>query len=125
MTNSTTKVQHLKKTIAAGLMTGVALLGAATAHADNTSNFLDYAHGQGTGVVADANILVVPGGDTELISLAKIACAAYDSQGGQAAIAAVRAKQPNIAIRNKDPMLVLDAPTLLEIRAVNYYCPWL
>ena len=67
---------------------------------------------------------MVPGGDTELVSLAEIACTTYEARGGMAAIAAVRAAQPNITFRKKDPMLIPDAPTLLENHAVNYYCPW-
>lgn len=112
----------MKKIVAAGLMTAAAALASAgTAHADNTSDFLDAAHGRGRVLY---NQLVVPGGDAELVSLAKIACTTYATQGGMAAIAAVRAAQPTITFRNKDPMLIPDAPTLLELHAVNHYCPW-
>ena len=87
------------------------------AHADNTSDFLDAAHGWG-GV---RNVLVVPGDDTELVSLAQIACTTYEAEGGMAAIAAVRDAEPNITLGKKDPTLILDAPTLLENFAVTYY----
>lgn len=109
----------MKVLIAAGLLTAAGLASAGTAHADNTSDFLDAAHGWG-GV---RNVLVVPGGDTELVSLAKIACTTYEAKGGMAAITAVRAAEPNITFGNKDPMLMLDAPTKLENFAVTYYCP--
>ena len=39
-------------------------------------------------------VVTVPGGERELLSLAQIACAAYDKSGGLAAIAAVKAAQP-------------------------------
>lgn len=69
-------------------------------------------------------VVTVPGGDAELVLLANVACAAYDKDGGSAAIAAVEAAEPNITFSRKDPMLILDAPTLLENKALTYICPW-
>jgi hypothetical protein len=110
---------------AAALLVTGAVMAAGTAHADgDSSSFLAAAHGHGSGgLMQGYNILVVPGGDPELISLAKIACAAEASTTGPGGAAAVKAAEPNVTFANKDPMLTTDAPTLLMMRALDSYCP--
>jgi hypothetical protein len=85
--------------------------------------FLDTMHGQNTGSLGVPPVVVVPGGDEELLMLANVACAAYEKGGGLAAVAAVKAAQPNITFSQKDPRLIPDAPTFLELKALNYICP--
>jgi hypothetical protein len=123
-----------KKIIVAGaagaqplaLLIGAALaaLGfTANAHADSGNReFLAAMHGQEPGTTR-MTAVKVPGGDAELLLLANVACDAYEMGGGLAAIAAVKAAEPNITFSRKDPMLILDAPTLLEIKALTYICP--
>ena len=93
------------------------------AHADTGSReFLAAMHGQESGTTR-MTVVTVPGGDGELVWLAKVACDAYDKSGGLAAIAAVKAAEPNITFSKKDPRLILDAPTFLENKALIYICP--
>ena len=95
----------------------------ANAHADSgSSEFLAAMHGQEPGTTR-MTVVTVPGGDAELLFLANVACAAYDKDGGLAAIAAVKDAQPNITFSKKDPLLILDAPTFLENKALTYICP--
>jgi hypothetical protein len=102
-----------KKIMAAGaaithplaLLIGAALglLGVtANAHADSgDSEFLAAMHGEEPGTTR-MTAVKVPGGDAELLSLANVACDAYRKGGGLAAIAAVKAAEPNITYSRKD-----------------------
>lgn len=78
------------------------VIGAGIAHADSwggsEGDFLDHAHGDGTG-----NVLAVPGGDAELVSLANVACTTIQNQGFSAAIDAVRAAEPKLTFAKKNP----------------------
>ena len=78
-------------------------------------------HGQDSGTTR-MNAVTVPGRDTELLLLANVACDTYDKGDGLAAIAAVKAAEPNITFSKKDPMLILDAPTFLENKALTHIC---
>ena len=86
--------------------------------------FLATMHGQNPDILEMPRpVVMVPGGDEELLMLASVACAAYEKGGGSAAVAAVKAAQPDITFSSKDPRLILDAPTFLELRALDYICP--
>ncbi len=95
----------------------------ATSGAD-IGKFLETMHGQNPDILgAPRPVVMVPGGDDELLLLANVACAAYEKDGGLAAVAAVKTAQPNITFSKKDPRLITDAPTFLELRALDYICP--
>ena len=105
----------------AAITVGMGAVGQAHANS-GSSEFLAAMHGQEPGTTR-MTVIAVPGGDAELVVLANVACAAYDRDGGLAAIAAVKAAEPNITFSRKDPVLILDAPTFLEIKALTYICP--
>lgn len=94
----------MKRLVIGGLAALAAALGlTGNAHADSgNSEFLAAMHGREPGTTR-MTVVTVPGGDTELVLLANVACAAYDKSGGMAAIAAVKAAEPNVAFSTKDP----------------------
>jgi hypothetical protein len=115
-------LRRLAVVFIAAITVGIGAVG--QAHADSgSSEFLAAMHGQEPGTTR-MTVVTVPGGDAELLWLANVACDAYEERGGLAAIAAVKAAEPNITFSRKDPMLILDAPTLLENKALTYICPW-
>ena len=115
-------IKKLAVAFIAAITLGIGAVG--QAHADSgSSKFLAAMHGQEPGTTR-MTVVTVPGGDAELLLLANVACDAYEKRGGLAAIAAVKAAEPNITFSSKDPMLILDAPTLLENKALTYICPW-
>jgi hypothetical protein len=115
-------ITTLAVTGALGLAT---LVGSGIANADSgTDEFLAQMHGTNPGTTKITTV-TVPGGDTELLSLAKVACAA-DAQGlvGRDVAAKVRAAEPQINFGQKDPKLIVDDPAIfLQNAALSYVCP--
>jgi hypothetical protein len=88
------------------------------------TEFLAMMHGTQEGTT-HLTYVMVPGGDTELVSLAKVACTA-DAQGlvGRDVAAKVRAAEPQIKFGQKDPKYLVDDPAIhLENNALSYVCP--
>ena len=116
----------MKKIAAA--MAGFAAAGIGFAsHANavsGTDEFLAQMHGTNPGTTKITTV-TVPGGYTELLSLAKVACAA-DAQGlvGRDVAAKIRAAEPQIKFGRKDPALIVDDPAIfLQNAAFDYICP--
>lgn len=120
----------MKNTITAALVGGVltatalGFAGHAAADSGGTDEFLAQMHGTNPGTTRMTQV-VVPGGDTELMSLGRQACA-DDAKGliGRDVAAQLRTVEPNIRYARKDPALIVDDPAIfLQNAAFNYLCP--